>query len=67
MTYHQILGAIAIAYGLINLYLRRKRPDLFHKLEPMKRQFGDRKAHVIHTVAYSVVPVVTGLLLLLSE
>lgn len=65
MSFHVVLGAFMIAYGVVNLCLRTfaKRPSL--KLELMQRKWGERRGLVIHVVSYVVFPAVLGAILVL--
>ena len=65
MNFDLILGAIALAYGLYSLVLRVSgRTSQWSKLEPMKVRFGETAGNVIHVVAYTIVPIVFGCILL---
>lgn len=61
-----ILGAVAILYGIYTLWARSAKPHHFPKLEVMKKQMGAGKATLIHTIAYSVIPIILGILVLMA-
>jgi len=61
-----LLGIAAIAYGLYTAWARRARPAQFGKLEPMKSFWGEGGGQLIHVIAYTIVPIVVGIVLLLS-
>ena len=54
------IGALIIAFGVYTMIARFKSPDKFAKLEAMKEKFGSGVGTTIHTIAYSVVPIVFG-------
>ena len=60
-----ILGILAIAYGLYTLYARKNSPEQFTKLEAMEEQWGSA-GRTLHVLSYSVVPIIVGVVLLLS-
>ncbi len=65
MSFHVVLGAFMIAYGVVNLCLRTfaQRPSL--KLELMQRKWGERRGLLLHVVSYTVFPVVLGAILVI--
>jgi hypothetical protein len=54
------IGVIAIAYGIYAFYARAKKPESLGKLQAMRERFGAGTGTTIHTVAYSVMPIVLG-------
>lgn len=60
-----VIGAAAIAFGLFTLIARVKKPQLFRKLQPMKDHWGARTGAAIHVVAYTIVPLVFGVVTVL--
>jgi hypothetical protein len=60
------VGAAAIAYGLFTLVARVKRPEMFRKLEPMKQRWGPRAGLAIHVVGYTIIPIVFGVITVVS-
>jgi TRAP-type mannitol/chloroaromatic compound transport system permease large subunit len=61
-----LVGAAAIGYGLYTGWARRARPEQLGKLEAMKRSLGERNGQLVHLVAYTVVPIVVGVALVLG-
>ncbi len=61
-----IIGIIAIIYGVATFVFRIKYPERFEKLEAMKKSFGNKNGIILHTIAYTLIPIVVGLALLLS-
>ena len=55
-----VIGLAAIAYGCYTFYLRTTNPSEFGKLGAIKERFGDGPGTLIHTVAYSLVPIGFG-------
>jgi TRAP-type mannitol/chloroaromatic compound transport system permease large subunit len=60
------VGAAAIGYGLYTAWARRARPEQLGKLEAMQRSLGERNGQLVHLVAYTVVPIVVGVALVLG-
>ena len=61
-----LIGAVAVAYGLYTLYARKNSPGNFSKLDAMKKQWGESSGNTIHVIAYSVVPIIVGLVLIVA-
>lgn len=59
-----LIGSICAAYGLYTFYARNKWPKQFYKLEAMKARWGKKTGTLIHTVAYSVMPILLGILII---
>ncbi len=61
------MGAGAVLFGLVTLVVRIAAPDskLLSKVEPLKERWGPRAGLALHVVAYTVVPLVVGSLLLM--
>jgi len=59
-----ILGVLAILYGLYSYYQRKTAPENIEKLQVMIQRNGEKMAHSIHLFGYTILPIVTGLLLL---
>ena len=66
MDTNLVFGALALLFGVTTLLGRIFAPNsaLFSKLEPMKKQFGDKAGNALHVVSYTVVPIVVGLVLI---
>ncbi len=65
MLFNLVLGVLLVAYGVYTFVARRRRPEQLGKLDAMKRFWGEKLGYGMHVVAYSVLPVVFGLVLLL--
>jgi len=61
-----VLGILALGFGLTTLVLRQVKPEVFHKLGPMKERWGDAAGTAIHVVGYSVIPIVAGIVWLMA-
>ena len=64
MDLNLVLGALALGYGVYSLYARKTSPENFGKLEAMKKQWGDRAGTVVHVIAYTIAPILVGLVLI---
>ncbi|HZF07168.1 MAG TPA: hypothetical protein VFE33_00105 [Thermoanaerobaculia bacterium] len=61
-----LLGLAALGYGLYTAWARRAKPEQFGKLAPMQKAWGEGRGQLLHVVAYTVVPIVVGIVLILS-
>lgn len=61
-----IIGIAAIAFGIYTFVLRGKSPEKLAKLVLMKNYWGEKKGHLIHLIGYTMVPIVFGLVILIS-
>ena len=61
-----ILGIVAIGFGCFTLYLRSSAPEKLGKLTAMKEFWGEKKGNIIHLLAYTVAPIVFGIVFLLQ-
>ena len=59
------IGVVALGFGVYSTYVRLKTPEKFGKLAAMRQQFGDIAGTIIHTVAYSVLPIVAGIIFII--
>jgi hypothetical protein len=66
MNLNLVLGAAAILYGVYTAWARVATPDKFAKLAAMRRQWGHRNGTVVHVIGYTVVPILVGLVLVVS-
>ncbi len=64
MNMNLIIGIFAIIFGVYTLYVRATNPGKFGKLQAMKERFGASAGTTIHIVAYSVLPIVFGIVML---
>jgi hypothetical protein len=60
------MGVFVLAVGLYFTYLRFANPKKLGKLEPMKQKFGATAGTVIHIIAYSVLPIATGVVFIVA-
>ncbi len=61
-----ILGVAALAFGGLTIYLRVKRPEKLWKLKAMIERWGEVPGKTIHIVAYSLLPIWVGLVLVFA-
>lgn len=57
------LGIAICVYGLYTMTMRTRAPEKFGKLKAMKDKHGDSTGTALHIVAYTVVPIVMGIIL----
>ena len=55
-----LIGALIGLYGIYTLYTRFTSPEKLKKLQPMKEKFGSKVGITIHTIAYSIMPLIVG-------
>lgn len=60
-----LIGAAAIIFGIYTTYIRATNPAKLGKLEAMKKQWGEGAGTVIHVVAYTVIPIVFGIIMII--
>ena len=61
-----VIGALALGYGILSLYTRIRSPERLSKLASMKRVYGNKAGEIVHAILYTIIPVVFGLILLIS-
>jgi hypothetical protein len=61
------IGLLPFAYAVYVLILRLQgKDDKFMKLGPMKRKFGDKAGSIVHYIAYFLIPLIIGLVIIVS-
>jgi len=55
------IGLFAFLFGICTLFLRMKNPEKLGKLNAMKEKYGDKTGVTIHTISYTVVPIIVGI------
>ena len=60
-----IFGLAATLYGIYTFIIRIKNPGRLRKLEATKKALGDRTGTAIHTIAYSIIPIIFGIVFIL--
>ena len=60
------LGILALGYGLYTLYARIGNQKEFGKLDAMKKTWGPKTGVVIHFLAYTILPIILGIILIFS-
>ncbi len=61
-----LLGFFAIGYSIFTYLMRKKNPQTFWKLEPMKLFWGKKLGYAIHFIGYTAVPFILGSFLILK-
>ena len=56
-------GAAICFYGLYTMTMRTRSPEKFGKLQAMKDKHGDVNGTALHIVAYTVAPIIVGIIL----
>lgn len=62
-----IIGVLAIVYGLYSFIQRKVAPQNIEKLQSMIERNGEKMANSIHLFGYTILPIVSGLLLLFAH
>ena len=60
------VGALVIGFGAYTGWARFAKPEQFAKLEAMSKQWGDKAGLAVHFLAYTALPVVFGILLVIQ-
>ena len=61
-----LLGIFCFLFGIYTFIVRIKSPEKFGKLEQMKKRFGDKTGTILHIVFYTIIPIIIGIVLLIS-
>jgi len=61
-----IIGLLALGFGISTLVIRIRTPERFAKLQTMKEQLGEKAAYRLHFTAYTVIPIMVGIIFLLG-
>ena len=59
------IGLFALLTGICTLYLRVKHPEKFRKLNVMKEKYGEKTGAAIHTISYTVIPIIAGIIFII--
>jgi hypothetical protein len=62
-----IFGGLLVAFGTYSIFARIFAPHRLGKLEPMKDKWGKTGGSVMHVVAYTLLPLVAGGLMIFNE
>lgn len=60
------LGVAALLYGLYTAWARQAKPHQFHKIEAMKKMWGERGGLVVHFLGYTALPIAAGIALIVN-
>jgi hypothetical protein len=60
------IGLLAIGFGGYTFFLRATNPSKLKKLKPMQDRWGERAGLTVHTVAYSIGPLVFGVVMIFA-
>jgi hypothetical protein len=60
------VGVLCIGYGIYTAVIRIKSPEKMGKYEAMKNRFGDTAGKIMHTIFYTVLPMLFGIVMILK-
>lgn len=60
------VGVLAIGFGGYMFFVRTTDPSKLKKLKPMQDKWGEQTGLIVHTVAYSLIPVALGVAMLFA-
>jgi len=60
------IGLFALAFGICTLIVRVKNPEKFGKLNAMQEKFGEKMGEAIHTISYTVIPIIAGIVFIVG-
>ena len=63
-TIRIIVGFLGFSFGMFHLFKRNQVSGDFQKLEMIKRQWGEKNGSKFHLIAYVIIPIALGLLLI---
>jgi len=55
------IGLFALLFGVYTLILRLKNQEKFGKLNVMKEKYGVKTGVIIHTISYTIIPIIAGI------
>lgn len=61
-----VIGIFAVLFGLYTLVIRLMTPKKLGKLEAMKEKFGEKMGTLIHTISYTLVPIIVGMVFIVN-
>lgn len=61
-----VIGILAAGFGVYTAWARVVKPGQLKKLEPMKKFWGEKTGVVIHFVAYTAIPVLFGIVIVIK-
>jgi uncharacterized membrane protein len=61
-----LIGSMCICYGIFSAIMRVKKPELFKKLEPMKKRWGEKAGIRLHFFGYVLIPIIFGISIVIS-
>ena len=60
------IGAVALLFGIYTMFVRVRRPEQYTKLKAMQDRLGEKPGYTVHLVAYSIVPMIFGVVMILA-
>ncbi len=67
MSTDLLFGGLLVAFGVYSIFARFFAPHHLGKLEPMRKMWGKTGGLIMHVVAYTLLPLVAGGLMLFNE
>ena len=67
INFNLVLGVLAIVYGVYSFVQRKIAPEKIKKLQSMIERNGEKMAHSIHLIGYTIFPIFSGFLLLFAN
>ena len=61
-----LIGLAALGFGIYTAYVRATNPAKLGKLKAMKKQWGEGAGKAVHLVAYTVVPIIFGIVMIVA-
>jgi hypothetical protein len=61
------LTILTIGYGIFTIVIRVVKPTLLKKYNFMQKKYGNRMGFIIHFIAYSLLPILFGVLLIIKQ
>ena len=60
------IGVVALLFGIFTMFGRVRRPEQYTKLKAMQDKLGDKPGYTVHLIAYSVAPMIFGVVMILA-
>lgn len=61
-----VIGVAILLFGVYTTVMRFLQPQKMAKLEALKDLFGDKTGNLIHLGAYSVIPLLAGVIFVIA-
>jgi hypothetical protein len=61
-----VIGLAAVIFGVYTMFGRSRCPEQYTKLKAMQDRLGEKQGHRLHFIAYTLVPIIFGAIMILA-